>query len=54
MLYEQADETYYLTIVQIMDQLEKTYDITTSHEIVGNDIIALAECEILNEQFRTP
>ena len=30
MLYEQTDEDHYLTIAQIMEQLEKDYGISTS------------------------
>ena len=30
MLYEQTDEDHYLTIAQIMEQLEKEYGISTS------------------------
>lgn len=41
MLYEQTDENHYLTIAQIMDQLERDYDIYTSRGTVGDDIKAL-------------
>lgn len=43
MLYEQTDEEHYLTIVQIMEQLEKDYGITTSRGTVGDDIKVLQE-----------
>ena len=43
MLYEQTDEDHYLTIVQIMEQLEKDYGISTSRGTVGDDIKALQE-----------
>lgn len=41
MLYEQTDEEHYLTIAQIIDQLEKQYDISTSRGTVSDDIKAL-------------
>lgn len=41
MLYEQTDEDHYLTIAQIMDQLERDYDISTSRGTIGDDIKAL-------------
>ena len=41
MLYEQTDENHYLTIVQIIEQLERDYDISTSRVTVGDDIKAL-------------
>lgn len=41
MLYEQTDENHYLTLAQIMDQLERDYDIYTSRGTVGDDIKAL-------------
>lgn len=41
MLYEQTDEDNYLTIVQIMNQLERDYCISTSRGTVGDDIKAL-------------
>ena len=43
MLYEQTDEDHYLTIVQIIEQLEKEYGISTSRGTVGNDIKLLQE-----------
>ena len=43
MLYEQTDEDHYLTIAQIMEQLEKDYGISTSRGTVGDDIKALQE-----------
>ena len=43
MLYEQTDEDHYLTIVQIMEQLDKDYGISTSRGTVGDDIKALQE-----------
>lgn len=43
MLYEQTDEDHFLTIAQIMEQLEKEYGITTSRGTVGDDIRALKE-----------
>ena len=46
MLYEQTDEDHYLTIAQIMEQLEREYDISTSRGTVGNDIKALQELGI--------
>lgn len=46
MLYEQADEDHYLTIAQIMEQLEKEYGISTSRGTVGDDIKALQELGI--------
>ncbi len=42
-LYEQTDEDHYLTIAQIMEQLEKEYGIKTSRGTVGDDIKALKE-----------
>ena len=41
MLYEQTDEDHYLTIVQIMDQLERDYGIVTSRGTVSDDIKVL-------------
>ncbi len=41
MLYEQTDESHYLTIAQIIEQLERDYGITTSRGTVGDDIKAL-------------
>ena len=41
MLYEQTDEDHYLTIAQIMDQLERDYDISSSRGTIGDDIKAL-------------
>ena len=41
MLYEQTDEDHYLTIVQIMDQLERNYGIVTSRGTVSDDIKVL-------------
>ena len=46
MLYEQTDEDHYLTIAQIMEQLEKDYGISTSRGTVGDDIKALQELGI--------
>ena len=43
MLYEQTDEDHYLTIAQMMTQLEKDYGINTSRGTVGDDIKALKE-----------
>lgn len=43
MLYEQTDEDHYLTIAQIMEQLEKDHGISTSRGTVGDDIKALQE-----------
>ena len=43
MLFEQTDEYHYLTIAQIMEQLEKDYGIATSRGTVGDDIKALQE-----------
>lgn len=43
MLFEQTDECHYLTIAQIMEQLEKEYGIATSRGTVGDDIKALQE-----------
>lgn len=43
MLYEQTDEDHYLTIAQIMEQLEKEYGILTSRGTIGDDIKALQE-----------
>ncbi|WP_407384162.1 helix-turn-helix transcriptional regulator [Ruminococcus sp.] len=42
-LYERTDENHYLTIVQIMEQLKKGYDISTSRGTVANDIKVLQE-----------
>lgn len=41
MLYEQTDEEHYLTIAQIINQLESKYEISTSRGTVGDDIKAL-------------
>ena len=41
MLYEQTDEEHYLTIAQIIEQLEEKYGISTSRGTVGDDIKAL-------------
>lgn len=41
MLYEQTDEGHYLTIAQIIEQLERDYGISTSRGTVGDDIKAL-------------
>lgn len=46
MLYEQTDEDHYLTIAQILDQLEKGYGISTTRVTVGDDIKALQELGI--------
>lgn len=46
MLYEQTDELHYLTIAQIMEQLERDYGISTSRGTVGDDIKALQELGI--------
>lgn len=46
MLYEQTDEDHYLTIAQIMEQLEKDYGISTSRGTVGDDIKVLKELGI--------
>ena len=43
LLYEQTDEDHYLTIAQIMEQLERDYGISTSRGTVGDDIKALQE-----------
>lgn len=43
MLYEQTDEEHYLTIAQIINQLESKYEISTSRGTVGDDIKALQE-----------
>lgn len=43
MLYEQTDDDHYLTIAQIMEQLDKDYGISTSRGTVGDDIKALQE-----------
>ena len=43
MLYEQTDEEHYLTIAQIMEQLDRDYGISTSRGTVGDDIKALQE-----------
>lgn len=41
MLYEQTDEDHYLTIAQMMVQLERDYGINTSRGTVSDDIKAL-------------
>lgn len=41
MLYDQTDEDHYLTLVQIMDQLERNYGIVTSRGTVSDDIKVL-------------
>ena len=41
MLYEQTDENHYLTIAQIIRQLQERYDISTSRGTVSDDIKAL-------------
>ncbi len=41
MLYEQTDEDHFLTIAQIIDQLEKDYGISTTRGTVGDDIRVL-------------
>lgn len=41
MIYEQTDEDHYLTIAQIMRQLQERYDISTSRGTVSDDIKAL-------------
>lgn len=46
MLYEQTDEDHYLTIAQIIEQLERDYGISTSRGTVGDDIRALQELGI--------
>ena len=46
MLYEQTDEDHYLTIAQIMEQLEKENGISTSRGTVGDDIKALQKLGI--------
>ena len=43
MLYEQTDEEHYLTIAQIIDQLNNQYGISTSRGTVGDDIKVLQE-----------
>ena len=43
LLYEQTDEDHYLTIAQIIEQLERDYGISTSRGTVGDDIKALQE-----------
>ena len=43
MLYEQTDEEHYLTIAQIINQLQSKYGISTSRGTVGDDIKALQE-----------
>lgn len=43
MLYEQTDEDHFLTIAQIIDQLEKDYGISTTRGTVGDDIKVLQE-----------
>lgn len=43
LLYEQTDEEHYLTIAQIMEQLENDYGISTSRGTVGDDIKVLQE-----------
>lgn len=46
MLYAQTDEDHFLTIAQIIDQLESDYGISTSRGTVGDDIKALKELGI--------
>lgn len=46
MLYEQTDEEHYLTIAQMMVQLEKDYGINTSRGTVSDDIKVLKELGI--------
>ncbi len=46
MLYEQTDEDHYLTIAQIIEQLEKNYGISTSRGTVSDDIKVLQELGI--------
>lgn len=46
MLFEQTDEDHFLTIAQIMEQLESDYGISTSRGTVGDDIRALKELGI--------
>lgn len=46
MLYEQTDEEHYLTIAQMMVQLEKDYGINTSRGTVADDIKVLKELGI--------
>lgn len=41
LLYEQTDEEHYLTIAQMMEQLKKEYNISTSRGTVSDDIKAL-------------
>ncbi len=41
MLYEQTDEDHYLTIAQIMEQLDRYYGISSSRGTIGDDIKAL-------------
>lgn len=43
LLYEQTDEDHFLTIAQIMEQLEQDYGISTSRGTVGDDIKVLKE-----------
>lgn len=43
MLYEQTDEEHYLTIAQIIEQLENQYGISTSRGTVSDDIKVLQE-----------
>lgn len=43
LLYEQTDEEHYLTLAQIMEQLENDYGISTSRGTVGDDIKVLQE-----------
>lgn len=43
MLYERTDEEHYLTIVQMMEILEKEYGISTTRGTVGEDIKVLQE-----------
>ncbi len=43
MLYEQTDEDHYLTIAQIIEQLGKNYNISTSRGTVSDDIKVLKE-----------
>lgn len=43
MLFEETDEDHYLTIAQIIDRLEKQYDITSTRGTISDDIKALQE-----------
>ncbi len=43
MLYEQTDENHYLTIAQIINQLETNYGISTTRGTVGDDIKVIQE-----------